>query len=184
MPVLEALQQRNSHARLTEPGPDNTAVEQILRAGLRAPDHGRLRPWHFTVITGERRAKLGEIFEQSLLLRRPDALPSERDRALSAPLRAPLIVAGILKQKPNEKVPRIEQAGAVACALHGMLLATEALGFGGVWRTGLYARDPLVIQALGGDPGDEIIGFLYLGTAVGPSKPLPEANLAVDVSYF
>tara|TARA_B110000503_G_C6853083_1_gene291663 strand:- start:238 stop:522 length:285 start_codon:yes stop_codon:yes gene_type:complete len=94
------------------------------------------------------------------------------------------MVAGLVKYKTSDKVPRIEQVGAVASALHGMLLATEALGFGGVWRTGPYARDPLVIAALGGDPGDEIVGFLYLGTKASPAKPLPKANLEVDVSYF
>lgn len=184
MSVIEVLHKRNSQARLTEPGPEGAALEQILRAGLRAPDHGRLRPWHFVVVTGGRREHLGAIFEQALLLRCPDADPSERHRALAAPMRAPVIIAGLLKHKPNDNVPRVEQVGAVASALHGMLLATQALGFGGVWRTGAYARDPLVINALGGEPGDEVIGFLYLGTPSGPAKPIPDADLAKHVSYF
>jgi nitroreductase len=65
-----------------------------------------------------------------------------------------------------------------------MSLASEALGFGAMWRTGAYARDPAVIAALGGGPGDEIIGFLYVGTREGPSKNIPEEDLNKFVSYL
>ncbi|MEL0192694.1 MAG: nitroreductase family protein [Halieaceae bacterium] len=181
IPMLQALQNRNSHPRLTEPAPTAAELEQILLAGLRAPDHGRLRPWEFVAVSGERRHSLGEIFERSLLMTKPEASAAEQEKARHAPLRAPLIVAGLLKPKVHPKVPRVEQVAAVACALHGMLLAAESLGYGGVWRTGTYARDPSVISALGGEPGDEIVGFLYIGTREGESKPLPEEKVA---SFF
>ena len=60
----------------------------------------------------------------------------------------------------------------------------DALGFGCVWRTGGYATDPHIIEALGGDPGDRVIGFLYIGTRDGPSKLLSEEPLESLVSYF
>ena len=63
-------------------------------------------------------------------------------------------------------------------------LAADALGFGCVWRTGGYATDPHVVEALGGDPGDQVIGFLYIGTRDGPSKLIPEESLESLVSYF
>ena len=65
-----------------------------------------------------------------------------------------------------------------------MLLAAEAQGFAGIWRTGPYARDPLVVEALGGAAGDEVIGFLYLGTPKGPAKLLPTMDPADFVSRF
>jgi nitroreductase len=179
--MLHTLQNRNSHPRLTAPAPSSDELEQILLAGLRAPDHGRLRPWEFVAVSGDRRQTLGEIFERSLLMTKPEATAAEREKARNAPLRAPLVIAGLLKPKVHPKVPRVEQVASVACALHGMLLATESLGYGGVWRTGNYARDPSVIAALGGDPGDEVIGFLYIGTREGESKPLPEETVS---SYF
>ena len=50
MSVLTALHERNSHSKLMEPGPDASQLQAIVQAGLRAPDHGRLRPWHLLAI--------------------------------------------------------------------------------------------------------------------------------------
>ena len=58
-------------------------------------------------------------------------------------------------------------------AAHNILLALHARGFGGIWRTGPAAYDPYVKQALGLDPRDALIGFLYVGTA---RPPLPRVD--------
>ena len=184
MSVIEALHTRNSHARLTTPGPDHDQLNSILSAGLRAPDHGRLRPWHFTVISGGARERLGSTFERALLLTTPEADAAQCQKARCAPLRAPLIIAGMLKPKEHPKVPRVEQAVAVGCALHSMQIAADALGFSSMWRTGNYASDPLVIKELGGEPGDEIIGFLYIGTQEGPAKPLCPMDTGAFVTHL
>ena len=183
MSTLDTLLNRNSHPRLTEPGPDADQLQSILQAALRAPDHGRLRPWRFVVIAGDRRAVLGECFQHSLKLKgvTDDA---QLKKALNAPLRAPLVLAGLLRAVDHEKISRDEQGHAVAAALHAAQLAADALGFGCVWRTGGYATDPHVVEALGGDPADQVIGFLYVGTRDGPSKLLSDEPLESFVSYF
>lgn len=184
MSVVDALHNRNSHSKLIEPGPDRTQLEAIITAGLRAPDHGRLRPWQFIGVEKERRAALGKTFEQALLLTHPDASAAERDKARAAPLRAPLIVAGLVRPVEHPKVPRVEQVAAVACALFAMSLASESLGFGTMWRTGRYAQDASVIGDLGGRPGDEVVGFLYIGTRQGDTKPLPEVQIETYFNYY
>lgn len=184
MSILNALLQRNSHSKLVEPGPDRHQLEQIVAGGLRAPDHGRLRPWHFVAIEGDRRAALGGIFEQALLLTHPEATEAERQKAQAAPLRAPLVIAGLVKPVDHPKVPRVEQVAAVACALYGMSLAAESLGFGTMWRTGRYAQDALVVAELGARPGDEIVGFLYVGTRQGEAKPLPEIQIGAHLDFY
>lgn len=183
MSVIEILLQRNSHARLVEPGPDPKALGTILRAGLRAPDHGRLRPWRYVVIQGERREALGQCFADSLRMRGISD-PATLDKAAKAPLRAPTIIAGLLHAMEHNTIGRDEQGHAVAASLAAAQIATESLGFGCIWRTGGYATDPLVVEALGGDPGDQVVGFLYVGTRQGPSKQLPEESLESLVSYF
>ncbi|RMD87291.1 MAG: nitroreductase, partial [Alphaproteobacteria bacterium] len=34
---------------MVAPGPDEAALERILAAGRRVPDHGKLAPWRFFV---------------------------------------------------------------------------------------------------------------------------------------
>ena len=115
------------------------------------------------MISGDRRAALGECFHQSLKLKGVTD-EAQLTKALNAPLRAPLVLAGLLHAVDHEKIPRDEQGHAVAASLHAAQLAADALGFGCVWRTGGYATDPHVVEALGGNPGDQVIGFLYIGT--------------------
>ena len=181
--TLDTLLNRNSHPRLTEPGPDPEQLNVILRSAMRAPDHGRLRPWRFVVIAGERREALGRCFQASLRLRGV-ADKAQLTKAASAPMRAPIIIAGLLRAVAHEKISRDEQGHAVAAALHGAQLAADALGFGCVWRTGGYATDPYVIEALGGAADDQVIGFLYVGTREGPSKVLADEPVESLVSYL
>ena len=181
--TLDTLLNRNSHPRMTDPGPNAEQLSVILRVASRAPDHGRLRPWRFVVITGDRREALGRCFQESLQLRgvTDDASLA---KALTAPMRAPVVIAGLLHAVAHEKISRDEQGHAVAASLYAAQLAADALGFGCVWRTGGYATDPHVVTALGGAVDDQVIGFLYLGTREGPSKILPEESLESLVSYF
>lgn len=184
MSVIQALCQRNSQPRLIDPGPTEAEIAQMVQCAVRAPDHGHLRPWQFVAITGERRNALGDVFVRSLQLRQPDAPEAEIQRARTAPLRAPVMLAGLLAVKEHPKISRTEQIGAVACALHSVLLAAEALGYSAIWRTGPYATDPLVIRELGGAPQDEVVGFIYLGSAGAPAKPLPNESVADYLRYF
>ncbi|PLW67304.1 nitroreductase family protein [Pseudohalioglobus lutimaris] len=170
---IQFLQQRNSAARLTEPGPSAEELESMFSVAMRAPDHARLRPWRFLTISGARRNDLGALLREALLLREPDADIATLDKASCAPLRAPLIVAVITCFCEHPKVPPVEQRMSAACAAHGLLFAADALGYGAIWRTGKSAFDPHVQRGLGLEPGEEIAGFIYLGTRQGPPKPLP-----------
>lgn len=52
--ALSVLMTRQSHWPLAEPAPDDSQLQQIFDAALRAPDHGALRPWRFVLIRGTR----------------------------------------------------------------------------------------------------------------------------------
>ncbi len=107
---IQFLQQRNSAARLTEPGPSAEELESMFSVAMRAPDHARLRPWRFLTISGARRNDLGALLREALLLREPDADIATLDKASCAPLRAPLIVAVITCFCEHPKVPRWSNA--------------------------------------------------------------------------
>jgi nitroreductase len=168
MDALQALLTRSSPARLKEPAPNGAVLQSILDAAMRAPDHGRLRPWRFLVLRGEARARFGELMAESLKRRDPTATPPLLDKERAKPLRAPLIVVVAAEIVEGHKIPAVEQLLAAGAAAQNLQLAAHALGFGTVWRTGAPAYDPFVKQALGFKPADAIIGFMYLGTPDAP----------------
>jgi len=58
------------------------------------------------------------------------------------------------------------------------VLAAHAQGLGAIWRTGDMAFDAHVMQALGLDDKERIVGFVYLGTVVGERRSPPQMNVA------
>lgn len=184
MDAIDLLLTRESALKLEAPGPSPADLDRIFAAAVRAPDHGRLRPWQFVVIDQDRRGAFGEVMAESLKRREPDAstdaLQRERDKAL----RAPCIVVVAAKVKRGHKIPEVEQIASAAAAAQTIILAAPALGYGAVWKTGAPAYDAGVKTALGLDATDEIVGFLYLGTRTGGSAPFPRPDAARHVTHW
>lgn len=183
MDALTLLHSRNSAPKLTEPGPDQQTLSSILGAALRAPDHARLRPWRFLTIAGDARNRLGDLFviagEKRKQAKGEGALLEQEEQKYRAqPLRAPLMVVVIGCIKEHPKVPAIEQMLSAGCAAHAILLAAQAHGFAGIWRTGDNAFDEVVKEGLGLAVNEEIVGFLYIGSIDGHYKPL--ATMALE----
>ena len=65
----------------------------------------------------------------------------------------------------------LEQLIATGAAVQNMLLAAQELNIGAMWRTGEMAYKSVVKAGLGLQSKDEIIAYLYLGTAVLTAKP-------------
>ncbi len=173
MDAMEMLLGRSSATLLSAPGPTEAVLEQMIRSALRAPDHGRLRPWKFVVVREQMRGRFGEILAQSMKRKMPEAgqevLQRERDKAM----RAPMIIVTAYTAKPAAKIPVIEQMMSAGAATQNIMLAAHALGYGAMWKTGDAAYDDDTKRALGLEPADQIIGFLYIGQRVEPTKPLP-----------
>jgi nitroreductase len=159
-------------------------MREIFRAALRVPDHAWLHPWRFITITGERRQAFGELLEQCLLQRKPDADELARAKARNSPLRAPLLVVVVARLSEHPKVPAFEQRLSAGCAAQAILLASEASGYAGIWRTGDAAFDRRVMHGLGLGVDEEIVGFLYIGTRDGAAKTIPQLDAADFVSAW
>lgn len=184
MDALHALLSRVSPARLAPDELDPLEIEQILAAGLRAADHGRLRPWRFLVVRGDARHRLGDLLAEGLKRRHPEAgtemLEAERKKAL----RAPVIVIVVAAIRDNPNIPAIEQIVSAGAAAQNMLVASHALGLGGFWRTGPAAYDPVLRKALGVSERDTTVGFLYLGrvAAAGQERRADPGGVVVEWS--
>ncbi len=172
MELLEGIESRTSAAKLGEPAPTRAHLERIIDAGMRAPDHGRLRPWRFVVLEGAARARLGDAMADMLRAKVPDATPDQLSSERNKPMRAPVIVA-VAAKITKGKIPEIEQVLAVGAAVQNMFLAAQALGYGAMWKTGAAAYDPKVKALLGLAAEDHIVALLYLGTTTAPSPLIP-----------
>lgn len=161
---------RVSPLRLGEPGPDNAALNRIVAAGVRAPDHGQLRPWKFFIVRGEARARLGELLAESLRRRNPGASDASLQAERSKPARAPTVIVVASTPRETKRIPAFEQILSAGAAVQNMLIAAHALGYGGFWRTGPAAYDRDFVHALGLGEDDAIVGFIYIGSVVTPGK--------------
>lgn len=162
MDALELLLNRHSASRLTEPAPAGEVLENIFRAGMRAPDHGTLQPWRFIVIEGEGRERFSHVLATAAVTEGLDEKDIEKAR--TSPSRAPMIIAIVAWCDDNHKVPVWEQVVSAGCAVMAMQLAAVAQGFNGIWRTGVLTESEAVRKALNCREQDEVVGFLYLGT--------------------
>lgn len=169
MKALDLLLSRSSFSRVSEPAPAGEKLENIIAAGLRAPDHAHLGPFEFIVCEGTGLDRLTEIFVTAAAA---DNLSEEKQvKATKMAYRAPMVIVAIMRYKPHDKVPREEQIATTACAVQNMQMAAQAQGFNGIWRTGSYAKSETVRDAFGLAEQDELVGFLYLGT--------PEADVPI-----
>mgnify|MGYP000585215136 CR=1 FL=1 len=182
--IVDALQARVSSPKLCEPGPARHHVETLLRCAVRAPDHGRLKPWRFVVVEGEGRNALGELFERALLAKDADASEQKREKTKLMPLRAPLVVVAIANVTTSHKVPVMEQVIATGVAVQNMQLAAIELGYGAIWRTGDMASSSVVRKYFELEPEDQVVGFLYVGTPVGEARSPVAQDLESCVEYW
>ncbi len=183
MDALTLLLNRRSASRLTTPAPNNQQLEAILQAGMRAPDHGALKPWHFVVMKEDGIERFSQLLHKAAVVSQLGAEVEEK--AKNAPFRAPLIITVIAKVKAHPKVPEWEQIVAAGCCVQAMQMAAVAQGYSGIWRSGSWTHDPVVRAGLGCGEHDHIVGFLYLGTPVlkAPTTVSP-ADLTDFVTYF
>ncbi len=165
MELLTAIDTRFSSGRLTAPGPTPEQLARILEAAGRAPDHGRLRPWHFTVLDGELRDRFSFAAAAAKRARLPamsDAqFAAEREKFSRSPT---VVVVGCTVRREQMKIPEIEQVAAVAAAAQNLFLAAHDLGYGVMWKTGAAAYDPAVKATVGLSAADHIIAIMHLGT--------------------
>lgn len=163
MDALEAIHTRQSVGEVKPAPVPRELIEKLLSAAVQAPNHYKVRPWRFIVLTGVGREKMGEVLARSFAEKFPDAPASALDRERAKPLRAPLLIAVGVDKPVEPKVLEIENICAAAAAVQNLLLAAHALGLAAKWRTGEDARNPHVKEFLGLAPDQHLIALLYIG---------------------
>ena len=177
------LSRRSGSAKaMAKPGPDKKQLAQILQAGARAPDHGKLFPWRFIIIEGDGRKRAGDILAAAA------AADGERDKQVEEErarfTRAPVVVGVISAAREQHKIPLWEQELSAGAVCQNILVAATALGFVGNWLTEWYAYHPAVKHGLGLTAGERVAGFIYLGTAKDELEERPRPEMEKLVSWF
>jgi len=176
--AIEAIYARQSYGHLKPDAVPRSEIEKLLEAAVQAPNHYKVRPWRFVVVTGAAQERLGEAMAQALQRKNPQVERALLDKERAKPLRAPVIIAVGADQPSEPRVVAIENVCAAAAACENLLLAAVDRGLVGYWRTGDAAHDFEVKDFLGLGVERELIAFLYLGyPASEPAKrerPGPE----------
>ena len=163
MDVFKAIHSRYSQGEVKPDPVPKVLIEKLLSAAVQGPNHYKVRPWRFVVLTGKGRERLGDVMAASLREQHPD-LPAEAfNKTRALPLRAPVLIALGVDKPTEPRVIEIENISAVSAACQNLLLAAHAEGLGAKWRTGEWARDPLVKKFLGLASDQHIVGFIYIG---------------------
>jgi nitroreductase len=177
MGVIDVIKRRRSIGKMTEQLPRHEQIEQILEAATHAPNHRKVEPWRFFVLTGKAREELGMIMAQSLASRMKETTSNQAQASLNRergkPLRSPVLIVVAAERPTLPKVVEIENVEATAAAVQNMLLTAEEMGLACMWRTGDTAYDPLVKKWFGLSMEDHLVAFLYLGF---PAIPLFERH--------
>ena len=167
------IYQRQSIGQLIEPAPNTQQLEKAVRAALTAPDHHRLKPTRFVVVTPEQRAAFGEHLAKALA-DLGETEPAQLERVKLHPFRAPLLVLALTTIQDHPKVPHFEQILSTGAAVQNFLLSLQAQGFASMWRSGAVVESNWLKQQFGLKEQDLISGIIYIGTAAKMIAPRAE----------
>ncbi|MEM9796864.1 MAG: nitroreductase [Pseudomonadota bacterium] len=180
--VLDFLLTRRSRPAKTlrAPGPDRDALEPILQAALRVPDHGKLEPWRLAVLTGDALERLAALAEITGAAQGLDPDKIAKGRAMFAV--APCIVAVIATPEDSAKIPEVEQTLSAGAVCTTLVTAALAAGWGANWLTGWVVENAVFRRdGLGLADHEWIAGLIVIGTEgpVPPERPRPDPTAKI-----
>lgn len=178
------LSRRSGSAKAMKgPGPDPGQLKQILAAGVRVPDHGKLTPWRFILFEGEGRARMGAILAETVAAERdtpPERVELERNRFM----RAPVVIGVVSRAREQIPVPVWEQQLSSGAVCMSIIIAAHAMGFVANWITEWCAYHPKVLERIGLKPGERIAGYIYIGHPADPLEDRPRPAIESITTKF
>jgi nitroreductase len=177
------MKRRSDKAKdMTGPGPDREAMEKILAAGMRVPDHGKLEPWRFLVLEGAEREKLGNLIAAALVTEN-ETNPNTAEKMKGYATQGPVLVVAISSPSNARPIPLLEQEMSAGAACQNMLVAATALGYASQWLTGWASFSPTVAKGLGLTDDEKIVGLLFFGNHGEEPAERPRPDMAEHVTW-
>ena len=163
------------------PVPSRDALEPILTAALRVPDHGKLEPWRLIVLTRPDMIQLADLAEARAREMGEDAEKIDKGRGQFD--RGGLAVVVISAPQEVAKVPVTEQVLSAGALCLGLVNAATAAGWGANWLTGWVAHDAaFCARAFGCEGAETVAGIVHIGTPgpAAPERPRPDLGRVVQ----
>jgi nitroreductase len=168
--ALMATRRSGKPRDMAAPGPTAEQLDRILAAATRVPDHGKLAPWRFVVVPGDKRDAFAALLNRAYLAERPDAGKVELEAVHQFAHQAPALVVVLSQPARASHIPIWEQELSAGAACMALLVAVHAEGLVGGWLSGWAAFSDTVRDAFG-DHDSRIAGFIFIGS---PARELEE----------
>ena len=184
-PLIEYLKTRRSMPafQMKEPGPSKAEIEEILTLSTRVPDHGKLAPWRFVVMTGDARKRITSQLADIAKADKPELSDEMKLVEETRFLRAPVVIAVVSKAGPHVKIPEWEQIMSAGAVCLNMVIAANALGYVSNWLTEWMAFDERAHRIIGVEPGEKVAGFIHIGSTDFPVVERPRPALSDVVTW-
>lgn len=183
--LIEYLRTRRSMPafQMKEPGPSKEEIEEILTLATRVPDHGKLAPWRFIVMTGDARKRITGELAAIAKGDKPDLSEEMIQVEETRFLRAPVVIAVVSRAGPHMKIPEWEQIMSAGAVCLNTVMAANALGYVSNWLTEWMAFDERAHRVLGVERGEKVAGFIHIGSTDFPVVERPRPVLADIVTW-
>jgi nitroreductase len=172
--ATEAVIRRRRTSLLMDPDRPvhDEIVDRLVDLVTWAPNHKRTWPWHVAWVTGDARARLGEVAAEAMAARGDE--PFKIDKTRRKYLRAPgMVVVG--SDAGDSDLRRIENRDATAAGVQNLLLGATAAGLASFWSSCPKGAEEPVAAWCGFPDGTAIVALVYLGWPTGtvevPARP-------------
>lgn len=178
--IIDLLHHRRSSKKFGDKAPNQEQLSLILKAGLRAPDHGKLKPYRFFVLEKSAMPTLEKCLKEAVV--EFDLSEKDMERATKLPKQAPMIIGVVAHlDHHSEKVPAWEQMLTAGCAAYAMQLAAHDLGFDSKWVTRKWVDGSALRSLFQCREKDKIIALLLIGSpAEGSQAALAKESEAIE----
>lgn len=168
--IIAYLESRRTvpSVQLGEPGPDARTLARLLKIAARVPDHGKLAPWRFIVFDQSSRQAAVAWLQRRAALEEDPSEAGKRANKAQIFANAPLVVAVVSAPASHPMIPLWEQQLSSAAVCLNLVHAAHAFGYCAQWLTGWYAYDADARAYLGLTPGEQVAGFIHIGTPMMP----------------
>ena len=185
MDTLTAIRTRRSVGKSLGDVSRETIAE-LIEAATWAPNHKLTEPWHFTVVAGAARERLGEVWAREASA---DAAPDKRDAIFAGeakkPLRSPALIVVSVRTDARTRSRRMKIWPQRRRPCRILLLAAHARGLSGAWKTGEMVSNPAVKQFPRGiEPTERVIAVVYLGAEAQETSAARDRSVASRITWL